>query len=160
MSHFPLLRSFQRVRPNSSPYVIFHNKFVFYGELLAVRPIPKLEGHPLQTLRAYLYNISYSRLPSIFGGCLLRPQHEDAPCRGDRDPFNMEHHCYTLCKSTAVNCFSGDSTVIRTWLVQFMLCDLQLSRQLTAMKSSLAIRHVTVALRVKSFADCLCFIIR
>jgi len=31
----------------------------------------------------------YSQLPSISGGRLLHPQPEDAPCRGDRDSYDM-----------------------------------------------------------------------
>jgi hypothetical protein len=34
------------------------NKLIFYGEeLLAPRPIPKLEDHPLSALRDRLFNI-------------------------------------------------------------------------------------------------------
>jgi hypothetical protein len=36
----------------------FHNEFVFYGEgLLAPRPTPKLEDHPLSFIRGCLFNI-------------------------------------------------------------------------------------------------------
>jgi hypothetical protein len=52
-------------------------------ELLVPRPTPKLEDHPLSAVRDCLFN--------VFAGALhiwrpfLHPQHEDAPCRGDRD---------------------------------------------------------------------------
>ena len=37
---------------------MFHNKIWLYGEeLLAPRPNPKLEDHPLQSLRDCLFNI-------------------------------------------------------------------------------------------------------
>jgi hypothetical protein len=36
-------------------------------------------------LSATAYSI-YSQLPSIPGGCVLHPQPEDAPCRGDKGP--------------------------------------------------------------------------
>jgi len=37
---------------------MFHNKIRFYGEeLLAPRPTPKLEDHPLQIFRDCLFNI-------------------------------------------------------------------------------------------------------
>jgi hypothetical protein len=36
----------------------FHNKLIFYGEeLLAPRPTPKLEDHPLSAVRDCLFNI-------------------------------------------------------------------------------------------------------
>jgi hypothetical protein len=35
----------------------FRNKLVFYGELLAPSPIPKLGGHPLSAVRDCLFNI-------------------------------------------------------------------------------------------------------
>jgi hypothetical protein len=38
--------------------VNFRNKIIFYGEeLLAPRPTPKLEGHPLSAVRDCLFNI-------------------------------------------------------------------------------------------------------
>jgi hypothetical protein len=56
---------------------------IFYGEeLLAPRPIPKLEDHPLSAVSDSLFNIL--QLPSIPGGRLLHLQPEEAPCRGDR----------------------------------------------------------------------------
>jgi hypothetical protein len=46
---------------------MFRNRFVFYGEcLLAPRPTPKLEDHPLSASVA-VYSM-YSQLPSIAGG--------------------------------------------------------------------------------------------
>jgi hypothetical protein len=39
-------------------FVIFCNKLIFYGEeLLAPRPTPKLEDHPLSAVRDCLFNI-------------------------------------------------------------------------------------------------------
>jgi len=62
----------------------FRNKSNFYGELLAPRPSPRLENHPLLSVRDCLFNIFAAtfrtRMPS------LHPQHEDAPCRGDKGP--------------------------------------------------------------------------
>jgi hypothetical protein len=50
----------------------FRNKHIFYGkELLAPRPTPKLEDHPLSVVAA-AYSI-YSQQPSISEGRLLRP---------------------------------------------------------------------------------------
>jgi hypothetical protein len=38
--------------------VVFRNKLIFYGEeLLAPRPTPKLEDHPLSAVRDCLFNI-------------------------------------------------------------------------------------------------------
>jgi len=55
-------------------------------ELLAPRPTPNLEDHPLSTA-TNAYSM-YSQLPYMFGGSLLHPQPHDAPCHGDRDPHN------------------------------------------------------------------------
>jgi hypothetical protein len=41
----------------------FRNEFVFYGEgLLAPRPTPKLEDHPLSSVRCCLFNIFAANL--------------------------------------------------------------------------------------------------
>jgi hypothetical protein len=57
----------------------------FYGEeLLTPRPTPKLEGHPLLSVRDCLFNIFAANLHSWRP--FLLPQPEDAPCCGDRDP--------------------------------------------------------------------------
>jgi hypothetical protein len=53
-------------------------------ELLAPRPTPKLEYHPLSAVRECLVNIFAATLHIV--GPFLHPQPEDAPCRGDRDP--------------------------------------------------------------------------
>jgi len=80
-------------RTNPSPCVILRNKLVFYGEnLLAPRPIQKLEVHPFSAGRDSLS----SQLPSLSGGRLLHPQTEAAPCRGDRDSHNMDYPNFAL----------------------------------------------------------------
>jgi hypothetical protein len=66
--------------PAWSPCVTFRNKLVFKDEFLAPCPTPKLH--------ATAYSI-YLLLPYKFGGRLLHPQPEDAPCHDDRDPLNM-----------------------------------------------------------------------
>jgi hypothetical protein len=54
-----------------------------YGDkLLAPRPTPKLEGHPLSAILESLF--------SIFAAT-LHPQPEDAPCLADRNPLIA--HC-------------------------------------------------------------------
>jgi hypothetical protein len=64
----------------------FCNKLISYDEeLLVPRPTLKLEGHLLSDVRYELLFI-YSQLTSISGGRLLRPQHEDASCPGDKIP--------------------------------------------------------------------------
>jgi hypothetical protein len=68
---------------------VFRNIIVFYGEeLLAPRPTPKLEDHPLSAVRDCLFNV-FAATPHNWRS-FLHPQPEDAPCRGDRDPPNME----------------------------------------------------------------------
>jgi hypothetical protein len=42
----------QRTRPGPRSFVTFRNKLIFNGEeLLAPRPTPKLEDHPLSSVR-------------------------------------------------------------------------------------------------------------
>jgi hypothetical protein len=68
---------------------MFRNIIVFYGEeLLAPRPTPKLGDHPLSAVRDCLFNV-LAATPHNWRP-FLHPQPEDAPCRGDRDPFNTE----------------------------------------------------------------------
>jgi hypothetical protein len=54
---FPLLRSYQRISPCVRHQFVFCNKIHFYGELLAPRPAPKLEDHPLSALRNCLFSV-------------------------------------------------------------------------------------------------------
>jgi hypothetical protein len=61
----------------------------FYGEeLLAPRQTPNLEYHPYR-LSAIAFSI-YLQLPSVSGGDILHAQPENAPCRGDKNPPNMD----------------------------------------------------------------------
>jgi hypothetical protein len=57
--HFLPLRSFiQGICPGPRLPMNFHNKLFFYGEeLLAPRPTPNLEDHPLSAVRNWLFNI-------------------------------------------------------------------------------------------------------
>jgi hypothetical protein len=65
------------------------NIIIFYGEeLLAPRPNPKLEYHPLSAVRDCLFNVIAATLHNWRP--FLHPQPEDVPCRGDRDPHNMD----------------------------------------------------------------------
>jgi hypothetical protein len=67
---------------------MFRNMVIFYGEkLLAPRPTPKLEDHPLSAVRDCLFNVFAATLH--IRRQFLHPQPEDAPCRGDRDPLIM-----------------------------------------------------------------------
>ena len=65
--------------------MVFRNMVIFYGEeLLAPRPTPKLEDHPLSAVRDCIFAAAlHIRRP------FLHPQPEDAPCRGDRDTLIM-----------------------------------------------------------------------
>jgi len=48
----------QRISPGPRPCFMIHNMIRFYGgELLAPRPTPKLEDHPLSEVRDCLFNI-------------------------------------------------------------------------------------------------------
>jgi Ca2+/Na+ antiporter len=59
---------------------------IFYGqELLAPRPTPKLENHPLSAVQDCIFAATlHIRRP------FLHPQPEDAPCRCDRDTLIMD----------------------------------------------------------------------
>jgi hypothetical protein len=64
---------------------IFVTSLFFYGEdLLAPRPIPKLEDHPLSAVRDRFFDILAAILD--IWRRLLHPQPKDAPCRGDKGP--------------------------------------------------------------------------
>ena len=55
---FPLLRPYQRLCPGPRHMYLFCNKASFYSEeLLAPRPTPKLEDHPLSAVHNFLFNI-------------------------------------------------------------------------------------------------------
>ena len=66
---------------------MFRNYASFYSEeLLATRPNPKVEDHPLSAVRDCLCNIFPATL-HIGGRFFIRNLKEDAPCRGDMDPL-------------------------------------------------------------------------
>jgi hypothetical protein len=95
------LKSFiQRIRPGPRFIDPFRNMLAFYDEgLVAPRPTPKLEDHPL-SFSAAAYSI-YSQLPSNSRGRPFPPQLEDAPCCGDKgDPPDMvkRNECNTKTK--------------------------------------------------------------
>jgi hypothetical protein len=75
------VKSYQRISPGPRLCIVFRNMVIFYGEeLLAPRPTPKLEDHPLLAVRDCIFAANlHIRRP------FLHPQPEDAPCRGDRD---------------------------------------------------------------------------
>jgi hypothetical protein len=75
----------QRISPGPRICIVFRNMVIFYGEeLLAPRPTPKLEDHPLSAVRDCIFVANlHIRRP------FLHPQSEDAPCRGDRDRLIM-----------------------------------------------------------------------
>jgi hypothetical protein len=76
----PVHRLHQSISPGPRLTVwLFRDKIRFYGEeLLAPRPTPKLEDHPLSAVRDCFFNIS---------AATLHPQSDDAPCRSDSDPL-------------------------------------------------------------------------
>jgi hypothetical protein len=56
-----------------------------YGEgLSAPRPTTKLEDHPLSAVRDCLFSIFVATLHTRRTS--LHPQHEDAPCHGEKGP--------------------------------------------------------------------------
>jgi hypothetical protein len=88
----PIFRSLGRLSKESVQVrglcKLFVTGFFFYGEgLLTPRPTPKLEDHPLLSVRGCLFNIFVATLHSWRP--FLHPQPKDAPCYGDRHPLNM-----------------------------------------------------------------------
>jgi hypothetical protein len=72
---------------------------IFYGEeLLAPRPTPKLEDHPLSGVRDCLCNVFAATLR--IRRTFLHPKLEDAPCRGDRDLLIMDSAQHISYKET------------------------------------------------------------
>jgi hypothetical protein len=66
---------------------MFRNIIVFYSEeLLAPRPTPKLDDHPMSAVRDCLFNVLAATLHNWRPFLHLLP--EDAPCRYDGDPLN------------------------------------------------------------------------
>jgi hypothetical protein len=71
-------------------FVTFRNIKNFYGEgLLAPRPTPKLEDHPLSAVRYCLFNTFAATLCTRRTS--LHPQPEDTPCRGGKRPYPPTH---------------------------------------------------------------------
>jgi hypothetical protein len=86
----------QRIRPGARLFMIFHNNFFYDEALLAPRPTPKPEDHPLSFVLGCLF--------SIFA-TTLHLQPEGMPCCGDKEahltfiydlfPFQISSHCQT-----------------------------------------------------------------
>ena len=88
---FPLLTSCQRFSPITMPCKMFRNTVNFYSEQLSSPlPTPNLEGHPLSAVYDCLFNI-FANMPHMW-----RPQPEDAPYSGDRNPRITEKKCNYL----------------------------------------------------------------
>ena len=74
---------------------MFRYKTSSYGEkLLARRPNPKLEDHPLSADRDCLFG-TFAATLRVWRP-LLHPEPEDAPCRGNRDPLIMDGGSYVF----------------------------------------------------------------
>jgi hypothetical protein len=105
--HSPPPVPIQRIGPGPRLCWLFRNIIIFYGEeLLAPRPTPKLEDHPLSAVRDFLFNVFAATLHTWRP--FLHPQPEDAPCRGGRDPLNMEtdKHSTIITLDLYIICFS------------------------------------------------------
>jgi hypothetical protein len=78
---------------------MFCNMVIFYSEeLLAPRPTPKLEDHPLLAVCDCLLNVFAATL--LIRRPFLHPQPEDAPCSGDRDPLMSTYLNITVTQRT------------------------------------------------------------
>ena len=68
-------------------YHVVRDMVNVYGEeVLAPRPIPNLEDHHLSAVRDCLFDIFSATLHIWMP--FPQPQNKDAPCCGNRDPFN------------------------------------------------------------------------
>jgi hypothetical protein len=74
---------YQRISSGPRLCIVVRNMVIYYGEELAPRPTPKLEGHSLSAVRDCLFNVFAATLH--IRRPFLQPQPEDAPCRGDKD---------------------------------------------------------------------------
>jgi hypothetical protein len=77
-------------RPNSE---CFRNKLIFYGEeLLAPRPAPKLEDHPLPAVRDCLFSIFAASLLNVHRVSDVRQTeiHTAEQLLPDPSPFEVE----------------------------------------------------------------------
>lgn len=80
------LSLYKRISPGVRPCEMFCSITSFYGvELLAAYPAPKLEDNPLSAVCNYQFSIFAATLHICWP--FLCPQHEEAPCCGDRDPL-------------------------------------------------------------------------
>jgi hypothetical protein len=79
----PYPEPMQRISPGQRLCQMFRNVIIFYGELLAPRPTPKLEDHPLSAVRDCLFNVFTATLH--IRRPFLHVQPEDAACRGGTD---------------------------------------------------------------------------
>jgi hypothetical protein len=84
-------------------------------------------------LSATVYSI-YSQLPSISGGCLLHPQPEDVPCRGDKGPwlqtgYGLDNwiidHLYTPLRTTHNYSTTANLHTLQITTALAKLCSLQ-----------------------------------
>ena len=80
-----LTASHQRISSSPKPCETCRNILSFHcEELLAPRPTPKLEEHPLSAIHDYLLNIFAATLHTWRP--FLHPQSNNAACRDDKDP--------------------------------------------------------------------------
>jgi hypothetical protein len=94
----------------------YYLTWVFTGRDVSTSPNPQAGGPPLvgspRLLILFIHRIPLYRRP------FLRPQHEDAPCHGDRDPLN------TVCLESYKEKYRKVHLYIKFWRVKLclMLC--------------------------------------
>jgi hypothetical protein len=73
---------------------MFRNRFIFCGEgLLAPRPTPKLEDHPLSSVRGYLFNVFAANLPYWRPSLYIRdPRTRQAVVKGTHQAWSIRPH--------------------------------------------------------------------
>jgi len=90
---FPLLDLYQRSNPSLGLCETFRSVRCYGEELLALRPIPKLDDNPLSAVYACLFDIFAATFH--FWRHFLHPQPEDEPCCRERSDL------YRLCSAFA-----------------------------------------------------------
>jgi hypothetical protein len=83
------LGHFQRNRPRPRLYT-FCNMLISYGEDLSA-PCQNSGWRTTNCLLSATVYWIYSQVPCIFGGHILHPQAEDAPCCGDIEQLSMPY---------------------------------------------------------------------
>jgi hypothetical protein len=154
--NFLSLRSFiQGIRPGPWLCESFCNKLIFYGEeLLASRPTPKLEDHPLSAVRDCLFNIFAASLHTWRASPPSATWGRAMPWwQGTHLTWRGTLHCFengTAAKPTGASDIIGALTDRRTVNNNMQLCRIQIRNSITKTFSDLTLMEKISGLRPQS----------